>query len=156
MNIIKTDVVSPANDVMWNDVDALIANCDSKPVLIVTNDYTDGSADDVQLQKMLGACKLTGDKYNIIKLKDGQTAAWHKLHDRLKPGIVFLIGVLPAQLGISALFNLNSPNNFDGTIWLPTLSVSDLAKHDDMKKQLWVNGMKPLFVDRPLPSPADN
>ena len=68
--------------------------------------------------------------------------------------IVFLIGIPAPQLGISALFHLNFPNNFDGCLWLPTLSINELAERDDVKKQLWVNGMKPVFMDKPLlPSP---
>jgi len=77
-----------------------------------------------------------------------QKAAWHMLREQLDPKVIFLVGVSPAQLGISALFQINISNRFDDRYWLPTLSLEQLEQNADMKKQLWTGGMKPLFVDK--------
>jgi hypothetical protein len=102
----------------------------------------------MQLQKMLEACKLQPEQYNIIYLNEGQQTGWHQLNGRLDPFVVFLIGLLPAQLGVSALFRLNLPNRFQDTIWLPSLPLEELDQRPEVKKELWSQGMKPVFVDQ--------
>ncbi len=145
MNIIKTDVVDAKFNPLWNDLPAAIAGLGTKPVLVVANEAAPGSAEFQQQQKMIDACHLTDDKYNLIRLKPGELLSWSKLRDALQPKIVFLIGILPAQLGVSALFVLNNPNNFDNSIWLPTLTTGELEQHKELKQQLWNNGMMPLL-----------
>jgi len=144
MSIIKTDIVSAENDVFWNDVSDITSGHVPRPVLVITNTREH----DAQLLKMLEASKLAADQYNIIYVEEGRQVAWHQLHYNLKPGVVFLIGVLPAQLGVSALFKLNEPNRYNDTIWLPSLSIAELDQRADVKKQLWLQGMKPIFVDK--------
>ena len=150
-NIIKTDIVDNRYDVFWEDVAEWCSGLTPRIVLVVVHDCAKGSAADAQLQKMLDACKLRPEQYNVVRLQPGQMAAWHKLRDALNPQIIFMIGIMPAQLGISAFFNLNEPNHFNDRMWLPTVALDELEKHADVKKQLWASGMKPLFVDNPLP-----
>jgi hypothetical protein len=88
---------------------------------------------------------LKPEQYNVIGLKPGEKVAWHQLHQLLAPKIVMLIGILPAQLGISALFVLNSANSFDGCIWIPTVSLEVLGQKADLRGALWNNGMKPVL-----------
>jgi hypothetical protein len=147
MNIIKSGIVSAEYDGFWDEATAVTRNLIVKPVLIIVNTYTPGSNEEAQLGKMLGACGLTNEQYNIIQLDKDQQMAWHQLREMADPKVVFLIGVMPAQLGVSVLFQLNSANNFNDRIWLPTLSLAELEQYADIKKQLWVNGMKPVLVD---------
>ena len=148
MDIIRTSIVDPASDVFWNYTATLTKENATKPVLILVQAYPVGSADELQLQKMLGACGLKEEQYNIILLADGQKAAWHSLREELDPKVIFLIGVTPEQLGISALFQAHVPNNFNDRVWLPTLSLSELEQQPATKKQLWQSGMKPIFIDK--------
>ena len=152
MNIIRSNIADPKYDVLWEDISGLTQNASAKTVLIITNEYTAGGIEEIQLKKMLDACRLLPEQYNIITLKDGQMAAWHRMRDMLQPEIIFLIGIMPAQLGISALFQLHTANNFDGKTWLPTLSISELERQQEVKSQLWREGMRPLFIDNPLTS----
>jgi hypothetical protein len=147
-NILKTDIINNKYDVLWDDVADLVKDTGSRPVLVIVNGCAPGSADDVQLLKMLDACKLTPDQYTILRLKSDDMVAWHKLRDRLDPRIVFLIGIMPAQLGISAFFRLNEPNHFNDCVWLPTVDISVLELHKDVKLQLWNSGIKPIFHDK--------
>lgn len=146
MNIINSDIITNKYDGLWENPE-LLSNLVPRPVAVIVNDFLPGSDDEMQLNKMLQACRLDAAKYHIVRLTDAKLLAWHKLNDQLKPKIIFLIGILPVQLGISAYFRLNEVNNFDGCIWLPTLPLSELNRHDEVKKQLWTNGMKPIFVD---------
>jgi hypothetical protein len=148
VNIIKTDIVDSKYDVFWNDISSFIKDAAPRPVLVVVNGCAEGSADSLQLRKMLDACNLLPEQYNIVRLQDNEQAAWRQLRERLEPRIVFLIGVMPAQLGISAFFILHVPNHFNDRIWLPTVAIAELEKHADVKKQLWTNGMKPVFIDK--------
>ncbi len=154
MNIIKTELVDAHYDMLWDDITTFTGNAMPKPVLVIVNTYRAGNAEEMQLKKMLDACNLLPEQYNILQMEYGQMVAWHQLRDRLHPEIIFLIGVLPSQLGISALFSMNYPNSFDGKTWLATVSMDELEKNAEVKKQLWQNGMKPIFIERPLTSPT--
>ena len=147
MNIIKTDLVATKYDILWEDITGIVNGSTKKPLLILVSSCQPESAEDVQLKKMLDASLLAPAQYNIIRLADEQMLPWHRLREALDPKIIFLIGVLPSQLGISALFQINAPNNFSDRIWLPTLSIQELEKNIAVKTQLWNNGMKPLFKD---------
>lgn len=148
MNIIKSNLISSEYDILWEDIAPVVKDATPRPILILTNAYTEGGPEDTQLLKMLDACKLAPEQYNIIRINNGQQAAWHKLRELLSPKIIFLIGILPSQLGISSLFRINAPNHFNNCIWLPTLSINELEQRPDIKKQLWQEGMKPVFVDK--------
>jgi hypothetical protein len=147
-DVIKSDIVSSKYDVLWDDISSVTTGLEKRPVLILVTGCEAGSEEDAQLQKMLGACKLSTEKYNVIRMNEGQQIAWHQLREKLDPKFIFLIGALPAWFGISALFNLNSLNSFNDRIWLPTLSISQLEKEPSVKTNLWNNGMKPLFVEK--------
>jgi len=151
VNIIRSEVISNKYDVLWEDLSSITEGMQPKTVLILVSECEKDSVEDQQLLKMLGACKLTDEQYNIIRLQKDQQIAWHRLREKLEPKIVFLIGVMPVQLGISAFFKLNEPNNFGDCTWLPTLSIHELEQFAEVKKQLWISGMKPLFIDNPLP-----
>jgi hypothetical protein len=147
LNIIKTEIIDPETDIFWttstNIGDAITGG---KP-LIVSLQYLPGSADDVQLKKILDACKLDTDAYNILQIAAEEKIAWHILKNKYAPTTVLLFGVHPQQLGIAALFRLNGINNFDSTTIIPTLSLQQLEQLPQAKKDLWVNALKPLFAD---------
>ena len=148
MNIIKSDLISAEYDVLWQDITPIIKDATPKPILVLINTYAPGSPDEAQVLKMLEGSKLKPEQYNIVQIAADQQLAWHKLREQLDPKIIFLIGILPVQLGISSLFKLNAPNHFNDRIWLATLSLSELEKYPDVKKQLWLNGMKPVLADK--------
>jgi hypothetical protein len=150
MNIIITDTVNTKYDPLWDNLPEHIVGLGKKPVLVIANEPAPGSAELQQQQKIIDACNLAVDKYHLIRLNDNELISWNRLREVLDPKIIFLIGVLPAQLGISALFSLNSLNNFDNRIWLPTVSTAELEMHKELKQQLWNNGMKPLLKDKSI------
>jgi hypothetical protein len=148
INIIKSNVVTSQYDDFWQDVTPVIGNIVPREVLIIVSPYGQNSTEELQLKKMLDACNLTPGQYNIIMPEEGRQVAWHQLSGKLKPKVVFLVGIMPARLGVSALFSINQPNHFGDCIWLPTLSLKDLDQYAEAKKQLWQNGMKPVFIDK--------
>jgi hypothetical protein len=147
-NIIATDIINSASDVFWKNDITTPDNDAQKPVLILSNAYPAGGAEEVQLQKMLQACTLTVGDYHVVQLNENQRLSWHFFKEKFNPKFILLIGLQPAQLGIHSLFNINIPNHFGDAVWIPSLSISDLEKQPEMKKQLWLNALKPAFVDK--------
>lgn len=146
LNIIKTEIIDPETDIFWNTSNTGDAVTGGKP-LIISLQYLPGSADDVQLKKILEACKLDTGTCNILQITPDEKVAWHVLKNKYAPTIVLLFGVHPQQLAIAALFRLNGINNFDSTTVIPTLSLPQLEQQPQAKKDLWVNALKPLFAD---------
>lgn len=146
-DIIQSDIVTNKQDVYWQ------ASPDDIPIqpitaLIITSPLISGSNDEAQLQKIIQACKLGENEYYVYTPE--QPTAWHQLRDKLQPKVVLLFGVLPQQLGISAMFGIYHPNKFDGCIWIPSISIAEMEKHPDIKKQLWVDALKPVFIDKTI------
>lgn len=144
-NILETPVITNNWDIFW-DADNLPKQ--QAEVLVITNPYAPGSPEDTQLQKMLQACQLDMRECCIFAMHINVQAAWHRLRDAVAPKAILLLGVSPQQLGISAMFRLFSPNKFDERIWIASPSLTELEQQPEAKKQLWVNGLKPVFVDK--------
>jgi DNA polymerase III psi subunit len=144
-DIIDSKIVTQQVDEFWHKETPKKKNADAA-VLVVSSVYSENDA--AQLQKILLACSLNADQYNILQLKEGEQIAWHKLKQQFEPAVVLLFGIAPVQLGISALFQLYGVNNFDGCIWVPSASLQELEKQPEAKKQLWQQALKPLFADK--------
>jgi len=56
--------------------------------------------------------------------------------------------VHPKQLGISVLFRLFAPNHFNEKIFIAAPSLAEMEQQPDAKKQLWGQGLKPVFIDK--------
>lgn len=145
-NIIQSKIVDTEWDAFWQELPANVAMLQPKDSLVLSLPYATSSAEDVQLNKMLQACQLAD--YNVVQMEAGQKLAWHRLKSKLSPRHILLLGILPEQLGISALFRLFSPNHFDECTWIPGLSLTEMESQPEVKKQLWLNGLKPVFVDK--------
>jgi hypothetical protein len=145
-DIIKTDIVNESWNVFWQGVEDSVNGLEPKDTLVLSIAYLPGSTEETLLQKMLQACKLEPGQYNTMLLQPEQQIAWHQLRDKLSPKKVFLVGILPVHLGISAFFRLNEPNHFNDCIFIPTISLNELEKQPEMRKQLWENGLKPAFL----------
>jgi len=148
MNIITTKIITASKDELWDSLPEYVNVLPQKPVLVITNNMEVGGAEHELLLKLIAGCELTPQQYHHIMLTDGEYMSWAQLHYRLNPFIVLLFGVLPSRLGVSALFKINEPNHYDGSIWLPTLSVKDVFSDTIFKKQLWADGLKPLIKDK--------
>ncbi|HXS38511.1 MAG TPA: hypothetical protein VN721_17540 [Flavipsychrobacter sp.] len=147
VNIIESNILGESWDSFWADIDNIVIEGSLKPVLILTKKY-ESSAEEIQLQKMLQACNLVAEQYNILQLQEQQLVAWHQIKEKLSPKFILLIGTSPSQLGISALFKLNEFNHFSDCIWIPTLSLKEWETQPETKKQLWTGGLKPIFIEK--------
>lgn len=147
-NIINSKLVTTALDIFWQDVSLPEVVLDQYNTLIISQEYTDGSAEQAQLQKMMQACKLSNTDYLVIRLRENEQIAWHKLRDTVHPKVVITLGIPGQQLGVSSNFRMDSINEFNGCTWIPTHSLAELDKHPEAKKDLWLHALKPVFVDK--------
>jgi hypothetical protein len=145
-SIINSDIIKTSEDTFWNELpDGVTAGAEIQ-LLVISKPITAGGTEEVQLQKMMQACGLDAKQYYHLQV--AEPIAWHKLRDTLKPTAILLLGIHPKELGISALFHLYAPNNFDGCIWIPSIALNELEQQPEAKKQLWLHGLKPIFVDK--------
>lgn len=143
-DIFNTQVISADVDVFWQESGdtAWVA----KDTLVISAAYEPGSEEEQQLVKMLSACKLRPDEYSVVKLAPGENRAWFRLRPELRPSIVLLLGVHPAQLGISALMRPHDINPFDGARFVPTASLAELLTNAALKQHLWTNVFRVLYT----------
>lgn len=146
LNIIKSKIVSSDWDAFWQQNLAIEEL--EKNTVVLCAPYQAGSGEQMQLFKMLGACHLTPEDFHIIHVMDGENVAWHQVRDKIKPKHVIISGVMPAQLGISAMFRFNEPNRFNDCIFIPTLSLPELERNPEVKKQLWLSALKLVYIDK--------
>lgn len=146
LNIIKSKIISSDWDTFWQQ--NVLTDELQKSTLVVSTPYQPGSPEETQLQKILQACSVTADTCHLIQLEPAQQASWHIIRDKVQVRYVIIFGVMPQQLGISALFRLNEPNRFNDCIFIPTLSLQELEKQPEAKKGLWLNALKPVFADK--------
>ncbi len=146
-SIINTDIISDKYNVFWEDISNFISGMNPLDTLVISLPIA-GDAEKQQLQKMLQACGLSPTDYNLVELAADQNIAWHQLRDGLKCKNVVLLGVEPAQLGVSVYFMPHQVNRFNDCCWIPTLSIPQLEQNTDVKKHLWNYGLKPVFVEK--------
>lgn len=146
-NILSAKIVGDGINVFWNEK-ILSSDVKQMPVLVISADHPAGGAEETQLLKIIQACGVTAEQYYLLKLANDQQTAWHQLREKLQPKVVILVGIEPGSLGIAALLRLNTPNRFDDTIFIPSISLSDMEKYPEHKKELWLQGLKPVFVDK--------
>jgi hypothetical protein len=142
-DILTTPIIPASTNAFWDEYPGPVS---PRPLLILS-DVLAANTEDIQLTKMLQACKLMPENYNIVTLVKTQKAAWHKLKKTFEPKAVLLLGIMPESIAISAMFRLNEPNHFGNCTFIPTLSIAVLEQQPEMKRQLWITGLKPVFVD---------
>lgn len=147
-HIINTQVIPDTFNDFWENIATRIAGMSPQATLVITLPLENGSAAEMQLQKMMQACQLAPGTYNVLQLAAGENIAWHQLRDALQPKQVVLLGITAAQLGISIYFMPHQVNRFNDCSWVPSLSLPELEQQPDIKKHLWNYGLKPVFVDK--------
>src|SRR5690606_15479895 len=126
-------------DVFWTPPQQ-IKKLTPKPVLVASSPFTQGSEEEEQLKKMLQACKLTEEDYNIIQFHPENFMPWHLLRDKLKIKSIILLGISAEQLGVSAQFMPHQISRFNDCNWIVTESPSVLLQRTDIKTHLWNYG----------------
>jgi hypothetical protein len=144
MQLYNTKVVPATEDGLWSLPEEL-PSLSGMRLLIISSPIAQDSQEEQTLQKMMAACKLNTGEYCIISLEPQAKLSLATLAGAGIPQRILLLGVSPAQLAINALFRLNSPNAYMGYTIIPSLSLSEIERAPELKKELWGQGLKPAF-----------
>lgn len=96
----------------------------------------------VQLEKMLGACKLQREDYKVEQVI--QDWIVYRNLENIKE--ILLFGITEKDLNITLQFNDNQINRFDNRIWIKSAPISDMIDNQTIKNNLWQNALKPYFI----------
>lgn len=100
------------------------------------------------LGKMMQACRLTEDQYQVMEMEPDQRFHWPRIKERFRPQRVLLLGIPPAQLGVQARFPWHYPSNFDQRRWIAAWSLPEMEARPEHKKALWTRALKPEFLSQ--------
>ncbi len=144
--IINTPIVTEFWDQFWQLPQ--LKDPSPKQVLIFSLPFEPNSADQIQLTKMIQACKLELTDCYIHQMKEDELCSWHQIRTLIQPKYVLVLGINPQQLGISALFMPHQVSRFNECSWIFTDGLSELAQRPEIKTHLWNYGLKPVFVEK--------
>ena len=144
MILFSTPVIPASADAFWElpESDTELANI---RMLVIARPLEKGSPAAVTLSKMMTACRLGPDDYAVLQLTPGQALSWSLLRGQTAATFVLLLGVMPAELGIQAMFAFNRPNAFSGATFIPGLPLEQLVADGNSRRDLWEGGLKPAF-----------
>jgi hypothetical protein len=146
MNIINSEVISSDLDVFWNGQNENVKNLRHVSVLVITSAIT-SETQRALLLRMIAACGLAATDFAIVELADNTPVAWYRLREATQARAVLLFGVPLPALGISVLLKACEPNRFDNALWIPAPALAILEQDAELRKQLWQQGMKLVFID---------
>ena len=144
MQLYNTKVVPSSEDALWTLPHDLPSFSD-RELLVLTNPFPSGGPEEQTLQKMIAACKLRAEAYAIVQVRESERLSWAVLNSHGMPPKILLLGVQASQLGINALFRLNHANVFMGYTIIPSLPLNEIEANPELKKELWLQGLKPSF-----------
>lgn len=148
MNIINTPVIPSDNDAFWEADERIMKDLSPNSVLVITSPISSNSEEENLLKKILEACKLNTQDYNLIQLNEKQKISWHLLRDKLEVKTIILFGIELSQLGVNVQLMPHQTNRFNNCNWIPTASLDFIIKQPEIKAHLWNYGLKPVFVDK--------
>ena len=144
MQLYNTKVIPAAEDKLWS-APANLPSLGGTKLLVISAPFEPLSSESLTLAKMMTACRLAAPDYAVIQLPETERLSWRALMEAGAPQRVLMMGISPAQLGISALFQLNHCNDFLGCIFIPGHSLAQLEQQPAAKRELWEQGLKPCF-----------
>lgn len=147
-DIINTDIIDQQTDRFWDESTEKFAGLEPRPTLIISLPFLPGSPEEVQLTRMLQACKLEAEDYNVLQLETSEFLAWHQVRDILKPVNIIVLGISLEQLGINILLMPHQVSRFNERSWVVTSSLPDIIGNPDIKNHVWQYGLKPVFIDK--------
>lgn len=145
-NIFNTPLIPTQIEEWWKDKISNTALNKHASTLLISTTISENSAEYDQIVKMMTACKLDNEQYNILQLKPEDKHSWHFIRDWYNPKYVILFGILPIQISIHTLMILNDENSFDSTLWLPTVDLKTLLTDAQTKQQIWTKVLKKWFI----------
>lgn len=147
-SIIHTDVIPEKWDKFWSGAQTNMTDMKATDVVILSKPFVSGGEDDMLLAKMMQACKLSPDDYLVLQPDEENAVSWHSLRDKTGAKTIVLLGLLPEDIGVSAMLMPHQVSRFGGANWIVTSSLQELNARPEIKRHLWQYGLKPVFIDK--------
>jgi len=144
MQLFTTNIIPTTENNLWVLPEGLPTLKD-KALLIVSTPFEAGGPEEQTLIKMLAACSLQLQDTAVIQLPSSDRISWSLLSEDHLPDKILILGISPAQLGIQALFQLNTCNEFMGCTFIPSFDLGSIEREKEIKRALWEQGLKPVF-----------
>lgn len=100
--------------------------------------------DYVQLEKILAACKLQPQDYLVLQESKNSWLALRKAENIRE---ILIFGNAVHNLDIPISFIDNQIVNFDSRVWIKSLAIDELSNNQQVKNDLWLNALKPHFIN---------
>lgn len=144
MELFSTPLLPASVDAFWELPESEVELAEVR-MIVITRPVAKGSPADVTLGRMMAACKLAPGDFAVLEVPEGQVLSWSLLRGQSKATHVLLLGVLPQELGIQAMFSFLRPNNFGGAAIIPGPPLEQLVQDAGARGALWNEGLKPAF-----------
>src|SRR5690606_39666743 len=95
--ILNTEIIDTETDIFWENNVELTKYTPQRQVLIISVYYTENSTEHTQLTKILDACQLGAEAYNIVQLPGNEKMAWHHLKNTLRRQTLSRLGLIPPK-----------------------------------------------------------
>ena len=145
IELFKKPLIPASVDAAWTDKILSISSLASAPMLVLARPYEAGSKEEATLVNMLKACGFAADAASVLQVNEADEFAWSRIRAVAQPTYALLLGVPPAQLGISARLQANMAAEFAGVTFIWTSTLQHLAATEAARKALWVEVLQPLF-----------
>lgn len=132
-------------DAAWEHQSPKLAGATAAGMLVFARPFSAGSQEEVTLQNMVKACGFAGGAAQIIQLDENESMPWAMARAAVQPQYVLLLGVPPAQLGISAQLPANAATEFSGSTFIWTATLQSLTTSEAARKSLWKDVLQPVF-----------
>ena len=144
VNILRSPVVPATADTDWLAPQWLAAYHPAATVLMYQGKLS--PAQETLAKRLLEqGCGLLPEAYTLVELPADTRLSWPLFKTYFQCKNVLLCGILPRQIGISALFAYNRPNHFDSATIIPTATLAEMDQQVAHKKQLFTAALQPVF-----------
>ncbi|KAA5532522.1 hypothetical protein F0919_17210 [Taibaiella lutea] len=110
--------------------------------LVIISPFINETEESAQLEKILAACKLQSNDYNVSVL----TNDWSYFRNAASIKEILLFGVSEKDLNLNILMPFNQVIRFDNRVWIKSSSIAEMMKSQEIKNNLWQNALKPHFL----------
>jgi hypothetical protein len=145
IELFKKPLIPASVDAAWAEKPAALSDILQAPLLVLARPFNIGSREEATLNNMLKACGFLQGTYTVMKVDEEEILPWKLLSAAAKPSYALLMGVPPAQLGISALLPASVPTEFASVTFIWTSTLQHLTATEAARKALWVDVLQPIF-----------
>ena len=125
-----------------------LGNNQQHVAIVISNEEASFLTDDqlIFLTGILSACKLNMADIALLNLYKTPAINYLKINETFSPRVTILFGVTPTAIELPFNVPVFQVQSFNGQMYLPAPSLSELQLSTDQKKHLWLR-LQQLFLN---------